>query len=184
MEWPVRERNSDRQGRARWRYRRPCSRLVTLICQDRLVIAVHVGGDKMRERLTSTAEIIEYKGVQILFNDFSGLKGQEISDAIRACNKVMISKMASGKRDWLSINLFTNCFFDEAAQKALVKVHKAMVGFFVAIADVGLSRIQTIAIEIAASLAGSGVPLKFLDTVDEAKDWVVEVHQKTMKRVQ
>ena len=83
MEWPVRERNSDRQGRARWRYRRPCSRLVTLICQDRLVIAMYVGGVEMGERLTSTAEIIEYRGVQVLFNDFSGLKGQEIADAIK-----------------------------------------------------------------------------------------------------
>ena len=76
------------------------------------------------------------------------------------------------------------CFFDEAAHKTLIKVHKAVVGFFVAIADVGLSNIQTLAIDLAASLAGSAVPLKFPGTVDEAKDWVVEVHQKTMRRVE
>ena len=96
----------------------------------------------------------------------------------------MIPKVASGKKDWLSVNLFANCFFDAAAQKTLTKVHKAMAGFFVAIADVGLSHIQSIAIELAASLAGSAVPLTFPDTVDEAKEWVVEIHKKTKKQAQ
>ncbi len=133
----------------------------------------------MGERLTDKAEIIEYKGVQILFNDFSGLKGQELADAIKSSSKAMIPKVASGKKDWVSINLYTNCLFDAASQKALTKVHKAMIGYFVAIADVGLSHIQSIAIELAASLAGSAVPITFPNTVDEAKEWVVQTHNKT-----
>jgi len=143
-----------------------------------------IAGIKMGEKLTETAEIIEYKGVQILFNDFSGLRGQELADALRASTKAMIPKVASGKKDWLSVNLFANCFLDAAAQKTLKKVHKAMAGSFVAIADVGLSHIQSMAIELAASLAGSAVPLTFPDTVDEAKEWVVEIHKKTKKQAE
>jgi 2',3'-cyclic-nucleotide 2'-phosphodiesterase (5'-nucleotidase family) len=112
------------------------------------------------------------------------LKGKEIVEALRALNKIMVPKLASGKTDWLSINVFNNCVFDESATRALMKVHKSMVGFFVAIADVGLTPIQSAGMQLSDSLIGSAIPLKFADTVDEAKEWVVEVHRKTVKKGQ
>ena len=136
----------------------------------------------MGERLNKTGEIIEYEGAQILFNDFSGLKGQELADALKASTKVMLPKMASGKRDWLSVNVFNDCFFDEAATKIVMKVHKGTVGYFVAVADVGLSSIQSMAVKLADSLSGSKIPIKFADTVEEAKKWVVEVYKERMKQ--
>jgi len=135
----------------------------------------------MGERLTKTAEIIEYEGVQILFNDFTGMKGREFADAFRANNKAMGPKMAM-KKDWLSVNVFSDCFVDEVATKAIIKVHKNMVGYFVAIADVGLSPMQAMAVKMADSFSGSTIPIKFADTVDEAKKWVVEIHKERMKQ--
>ncbi len=54
-------------------------------------------------------------------------------------------------------------------------VHKDMVGYFVAIADVGLNPVQTMAVRLADSFSGSAIPIKFADTVDEGKKWVVEI---------
>jgi hypothetical protein len=85
----------------------------------------------MGEKLTKTSEIIEHKGVQILLNDFSGLKGQEIGEAIKATSKAMIPKTAN-KRDWTCINIYRNCVFDAESQKTLMKIHKIMAGFFIA----------------------------------------------------
>jgi hypothetical protein len=44
----------------------------------------------MGEKLTNTPEIIEHKGVQILFDNLSGLKGQELADALKAVSTAMI----------------------------------------------------------------------------------------------
>lgn len=134
----------------------------------------------MGEKLTSTAEIIEHKGVQILFNDFTGLQGQELADALKAVSRAMLSRITS-RKDWLSVNDYTGCIFDEAATKALIRVHKGMRGFFLAIAEVGLRQIQKTSIELMHSVAQSNVPLSFPDTVEEGKDWVVEIYRQHAK---
>ncbi len=129
----------------------------------------------MGEKLTKTAEIIEHKGVQILFDNLSGLEGQELADALKAVSQAMISRIKH-KNDWVAVNLFTGCVFDEAATKVLIRVHKAMMPYFLAIAEVGLSPIQQSGIQLVHSVAKSNVPLRFLDSVEEAKDWVVSIH--------
>ena len=134
----------------------------------------------MDEKLTKTAEIIEYKGVQILFNDFKGLQGQGLADALKAVSRAMLPRITS-RKDWLSVNDYTDCIFDEAATKALIRVHKGMTGFFLAIAEVGLRQIQKTSIELIHSVAQSNVPLSFPDSVEEGKDWVVEIHRQHAK---
>ncbi len=52
----------------------------------------------MGEKLTKTAEIIEHKGVQILLDNLSGLKGQELTDALKAVNTVMRPRNKKQKR--------------------------------------------------------------------------------------
>lgn len=135
----------------------------------------------MGEKLTATAEIIDHKGVQILLNDFSSLKGQELADALKAISQVMAPKIANTK-DWLSISLFTNCLFDEAATKVLIRVHKGMIDHFLAMAEVGLNPTQKKGLELVHSVAKSSVPLAFLDTLEEAKDWVIEVYRKNRSK--
>jgi hypothetical protein len=131
----------------------------------------------MGDKLTKTGEIIEHKGVQILYNDFRGLKGQELADALKAISRAMISRITS-RKDWLSVNDYTGCVFDEAATKALIRVHKGMTGFFLAIAEVGLRQIQKTSIQLIHSVAKSDIPLSFPDTVEEGKDWVAEIYRK------
>jgi hypothetical protein len=134
----------------------------------------------MSEKLTKTAEMIEYKGVQILFNDFKGLQGQELADALKAVSRAMLPRIES-RKDWLSVNDYTGCIFDEASTKALIRVHKGMTGFFLAIAEVGLRQIQKTSIELIHSVAKSDIPLSFPDTVEEGKDWVVEIFRQHSK---
>ncbi len=134
----------------------------------------------MGEKLTETAEILEHKGVEILFNDFRGLQGQQLADALKAVSRAMLSRITS-RKDWLSVNDYTDCIFDEAATKALIRVHKGMTGFFLAIAEVGLRQIQKTSIELIHSVAQSDVPLNFPDSVEEGKDWVVEMYRQHAK---
>jgi hypothetical protein len=135
----------------------------------------------MGEKLTKTAEIIEHKGVQILFNDFKGLQGQQLADALKEIARAMRPRIGS-RKDWLSVNDYTGCMFDEAATKALIRVQKGMTGFFLAIAEVGLSPIQRSSIELMHSLAKSDTPMSFPATVEEAKDWVVSVHREQTRK--
>ncbi len=136
----------------------------------------------MGEKLTDTAEIVEHKGVTILFDNLSGLKRQELANALKAVSMAMISK-AANKKDWVAVNLFTGCVLDEATTKVLIQIRKAMVPLFLAIADVGLNPTQKSMIELIQALAKSKVPLRYFDGVEEAKDWVVSVYaeQKTEK---
>jgi hypothetical protein len=135
----------------------------------------------MGEKLTKTAEIIEHKGVQILLNDFRGLQGQELADALKAISRAMLPRITS-RKDWLSVNDYTGCTFDEAATRALIRVHKGMTGFFLAIAEIGLRQIQKTSLELIHSVAQSDIPLSFPDTVEEGKDWVVEIYRQRAKK--
>ena len=136
----------------------------------------------MGEKLTDTAEIIEHKGVQIVFHDLSGLKGRVLADALIDISQAMISKIKH-KNDWVAVNLFTDCTFDDTATKVLIRVHKAMMPYCMAIGEVGLSPIQQSGIQLVHSVAKSKVPLRFLDSVEEAKDWVVSIHkEQTLKK--
>ncbi len=136
----------------------------------------------MGAKLTDTAEIIEHKGVQILFDNLSSLKRQELANALKAVSTAMISRTPE-KKDWVAVNLFTGCVLDEATTKILIRIRKAMVPFFLAIADVGLNPTQKASIELVHALAKSKVPLRYFDSVEEAKDWVVSVYteQKSKK---
>lgn len=131
----------------------------------------------MGEKITATAEIVTHKGAKILINDFGGLKGQELADALKSVSQAMAPKLVT-KQDWLSISLFTDCQFDESATKVMIRVHKAMIDRFLAMAEVGLNPTQKKGLELVHSVAKSNVPLGFFDTVDEAKDWAVEVYKK------
>ncbi len=131
----------------------------------------------MGEKLTNTAEIIEHKGVQILFDNLTGLKRQELVNALKAVSKAMTSKTPN-KKDWVAVNVFTGCVLTEPVIKILIRIRSAMMPFFLAIADVGLNPTQKYSIELIHELAKSKVPLKYFDTVEEAKEWVVSVYME------
>ena len=136
----------------------------------------------MRQKITRTAEIIEYKGVKILVNDFSGLSGQEIVDAIKENSRAMIFKTTLGKKEWLNLSIFTDCHFDEAALKALSRVRLRMKPFFVAMAEVGMSDVQKLGLDMAASTSKTDIPYRVFSDADEAKDWLATMYSKHVKQ--
>lgn len=136
----------------------------------------------MGHRITRTAEIIEHKGVQILVNDFTGLTGREIADAIKENSRAMVSKTTPGRKDWLSVSIFIDCFLDDAALKALSRVREAMKPFFIAMAEVGMHEVQKVGLDIAAKSSKTDIPYQFFDNIDEAKDWLAEMYMKHMSQ--
>jgi hypothetical protein len=135
----------------------------------------------MGEKLTKTAEIIEHKGVQILLDNLSGLKGQELTDALKAVNTAMRPR-TKDKKDWVCVNIFTGCFLDETAVKMLIRIRTEMIRTFLAIAEVGVSPLQKSSLELINAVAKSEVPMRTFNGVEEAKDWVVSVYAEQTRK--
>ena len=132
----------------------------------------------MGEMITRNAEMIEHKGVQIVKLEFVGMSGQELADGIKLASRAMIPKLTPGKREWLNITIFTDCFFNETALKALSNGMEGMSTSFIAVAVVGMHNIQQIGLDIAASSSKTEFLHRFFEDVDEAKDWLVTMHSK------
>ncbi len=124
------------------------------------------------------AKAIQHKGVEILVTDFSGLKGQDLLQAMKENTKAIVPKII-GRRDCVMVILFQNCLLNQDAIDYVTKLRKAMDGTFVATAIVGLSAIQKAGLQISNTLQKTNVATEFFDNEREAVDWVVERHNKS-----
>lgn len=137
----------------------------------------------MEQQIGRKAKTIQHRGVEIIITDYSGLKGRELTDAMKENAKVIIPKIM-GRRDCVMVNLFNNCLLDEESVKYIGRVQKAMDGVFVASALVGLSEIQKAGIEITGALRKSTFATEFFDDEKEAMDWAAAEYKKFTNRPQ
>jgi hypothetical protein len=135
----------------------------------------------VEQNLGKTAKIVQHKGVEIIISDYSGLKGRELTAAMKENTKVVVPKII-GRRDCVAVNLFNDCFMDEDSVKYLSKIQKAMDGTFVASALVGMSAVQKTAVEITGALNKSSFTTKFFNSREEAIDWITEEYEKFDRR--
>jgi hypothetical protein len=131
----------------------------------------------MGEKFGKKAETIQHKGVEIIVTDYSGLKGQELLEAMKENAKIIVPKV-TGRHDCLMVNLFIDCQLTDHSLKYIAKIQRAMDGTFVASALVGMSAIQRAGIEITGSISKSGFQTRFFDTPEEAMDWAAEEYKK------
>ncbi len=131
----------------------------------------------MEQKLGRTARIVQHKGVEILISDYSGLKGQELMEAMKNNTKIF-APMVTGRRDCVIVSLLNDCLLNEDTLQYTMKMQKAMDGTFVANALVGLSPIQKAAVEITGALKKLSFEHKFFDSQEEAMDWAAEVYKK------
>ncbi len=135
----------------------------------------------MEERLGRTAIIIHHKGVEIIVSDFTGLKGNELAEALKENTRAVAPK-TKNKKDWVIVNLFKDCLFDEGSIKYLSKIQKAMCGHFLASANVGLNDIQRMALDIPRALLHESLAVKHFDSEKEAFDWASEYAKRPQDR--
>ena len=135
----------------------------------------------MDRKLSGTVKIVQHKGVEIIISDYSGLKGRELTEGLKENTKAMVP-IARAKRDCVLVSLFNDCLLDEDSAKYLVKVQKAMEGFFVAYALVGMSGVQASAIKINRALRNSSIATEFFDNDKDAMDWVADKYKTFANR--
>lgn len=131
----------------------------------------------MEQKLGRTAKIVQHKGVEILISDYSGLKGQQLIDAMKDNTKIFAPRVI-GRRDCVVVSLLKDCLLNEDSLQYTIKMQKAMDGTFIANALVGLNPIQKAAIEITGALKKLSFEHKFFDSQEEAMDWAAEVYKK------
>ena len=135
----------------------------------------------MEQQLGASAKIVQYKGVDLIYNDLSGLKGSQLTERLRENGRAMAPRTKS-RSDNVILNIFTDTLLDENGANYMRKLHKNMDGFFVACAIVGMSGIQKYLVEITETLNNTKLRSKFFDHETEAMDWMVEEYKKLTNR--
>ena len=135
----------------------------------------------MERKLSGTVKIVQHKGVEIMVGDYTGLKGHELAERLKENTKA-IKPIARDKRDCVLVDLFNGCLLDEESAKYLVKVQKAMEGFFVAYAAVGISEVQASALKVNRALRNSSIATEFFGSDIEAMDWVAGEYKRFATR--
>jgi hypothetical protein len=136
-----------------------------------------MGGIVMEQELGGTAKIIGHKGVEIFVVDLSGMKGRELTEAMKEGAKAVIPK-AIGRRDCVIVYLFKNCLLTEDSAQYIVKIQEAMDGTFIASAVVGMTEIQKMAIDISRSLRKLSFINEFFENQKDAMDWAAGEYKK------
>lgn len=129
----------------------------------------------MERAITANMKITQYKSVQILFSDYSGLQGDQLAESILANIRAAAPIVEENPKNMRSLAVFTNCLFNDQAFKVLVKCAKAMAPDFVGNARVGLSPLQRSALGMADTLAQADYRAKDFDSVEEAQDWLASI---------
>ena len=135
----------------------------------------------MEQQLGASAKIVQYKGVDLVYNDLTGLKGSQLTERLRENGRAMAPRTKS-RSDNVILNIFTDTLLDESGAKYLRKLHKNMHGFFIVCAIVGMNNFQKYLVEITEALSKTKLRSKFFDHENEAMDWMVEEYRKLTNR--
>jgi hypothetical protein len=118
---------------------------------------------------TMGAEWILYKGKKILYVKYGGLKPDEMLDLIRKATQMIVD---SRSNQILSLSDLTDCFVNNEFTELSKKQGAISLPLTKKAAVVGITGIKNILLK--AVNAFSPKPRVPFDTVQEAKDWLVE----------
>jgi hypothetical protein len=116
----------------------------------------------MNERI----EILQYKGKEIVYGDFTGLRGEDFRAVAEAHEA--LSAQCTGKELLHLINL-TNSYLDGDLRKHAAEMLERLTakGYTVKTASVGISGIQRIILNAVKK------DMHAAKTLEEAKEWLV-----------
>ena len=135
----------------------------------------------MDQQLGASVKIVQYKGVDFIYNDIRGLKGNQLTERLRENGRAM-APITKTRSDNVILNIFTDTSLDESGSKYLSKLHKNMDGFFIVCAIVGMNSFQQYLVEITEALNGTKLRSKFFEHENEAMDWMVEEYKMLTNR--
>jgi hypothetical protein len=122
--------------------------------------------------MTKGAQFIEYKGKHIYYVDYSNIKtNEEFMAVIKQTNGFREKVKSEGKKDLLMLVDVSGSFVYGDVLTEIKKAGKITKEMTLKEAVVGISGGKKILLKIVQSF--TNMNLKVFDTIDEAKDWLV-----------
>jgi hypothetical protein len=122
--------------------------------------------------MTKGAQFIEYKGQSIYYVDYSNIKtNDEFMSVIKQSNSFREKIKSEGKKDLLMLVDISGSFVYGDVLTEIKKAGKITKEMTLKEAVVGISGGKKILLKIVQSF--TDMNLKVFDSVDEAKDWLV-----------
>jgi len=126
----------------------------------------------MGKAATETMAWISHRGREMLLADYDGLRGDEFVKAIQANQEYIVGIGERGRRDLLILTDVTNATIGPEVLGAFKEVASAMKPFTKASAVVGITGSRKFLLQVVNTFSSqNNHPI---DTVDEAKDWLVD----------
>ena len=129
----------------------------------------------MGEKLTDTMTIVDHREKKIFLSDYRGLQREELARHIRTNTDALVEFAQSAKGDLLGLSDVSGCYGTPEVLAGFKDGTKRIRPYCKATAVVGLVGLQRYLLGIVNRF--SGLETKAFDTVDEAKDWLVEQTQ-------
>ena len=114
-------------------------------------------------------QILEHKGKKITYMDFSNADRETIVDTL---NEIKPLITAESSKSVLTLVNVEGLIFNAEILKAFQDFTKESKPFVKAGAVLGIKGLQKIAYDAVMKVAGRQLPI--FDSIDEAKDWLVE----------
>ncbi len=116
-----------------------------------------------------SAEWIVYKGKKILYIDYTGLKQPEFIEQVKMATQIIVDTKSS---DVLSLSNVTGCHFSKEQLEVIKQQGAISLPLTKKAAVVGVTGIQNVLLSAVNAVWPKS--RKPFDTVDQAKDWLVE----------
>jgi hypothetical protein len=113
---------------------------------------------------------IEYKGKKILFEDYTNLKGDELLKVLYETE----AEYKKTKQPVLALVDYTGCHANQKYMDELKRIGKQYGDLVLKSANVGIVGIQKVLAKSYIVFTGQGNKTKFFNTIEEAKDFLVE----------
>ena len=114
---------------------------------------------------------IEHKGKKIIYNDFSKIHSDEVVRVARQFEQLVMDN--KDKDDLLVLSIMTDAHFFGESFEEIKRVTKAVRPYLNKRAVIGITGVKAILYK-SVNMFAKGTPTKMFDTVEEAKDYLVE----------
>ncbi len=121
--------------------------------------------------MAERVRFIDHKGKQIVYLDFSDMQGDEIVQTVRKFEQLVLEN--KNNNNLVSLTNFTNARTFGDGLEEIKRVAKEVRPYLDKRAVVGITGVKAILYKMV-NLFASGAPTKIFDTLEEAKDYLVE----------
>lgn len=114
---------------------------------------------------------IEHKGKKIIYNDFSKINTNDVIKVVRQFEQIIMAN--KDKEEILVLSNMTGAHVFGESYEEIKRITKVVRPYIKKRAVVGIMGVKSILYK-AVNIFAKGTPTKMFDTIEEAKDYLVE----------